>query len=231
MQPKPKEEPKKIEVAKLTDKSPHPVPGTEEKTAKAAATTAGVKKPAGADKKSVTAKAGTKKPAPSKHAKAKSVVKAKKAAPDSWSIVIGNYVLEEALSADMGRVRKAGFEPIVKPSVRKKSAMNRLLVSEFNDRVSAQAALEKLKRHTSDAFIIEQGGRFTVYAGSYVQSESALSEKERLKAAGITVTVKRTDIAIPSQSLSVGPFKNKKAADAALGKLKRAGIKAALAQT
>jgi cell division protein FtsN len=108
--------------------------------------------------------------------------------------------------------------------------MNRLLVSEFSDRASAQSALEKLKRHTSDAFIIEQGGKFAVYAGSYLQSESARSEKERLNSAGFSVTVKHTDIAIPTQSLSVGPFKSKKGADAALAKLKSAGIQAKLLQ-
>jgi cell division septation protein DedD len=219
-------------AAKPADKKSQPVPGAEKKAVKAATTTAEVKKPAMADNKnkSGAAKDDTKKPVSSKHAKPKSVGKVKKTVPDSWSLVVGNYVLEEVLSADMGRVRKAGFEPIVKPSARKKSAMNRLFVSEFNDRVSAQATLEKLKRHTSDAFVIERGGHFAVYAGSYVQSESATSEKERLKTAGFTVTIKHTDIAIPSQSLSVGPFKNKKAADAALGTLKRAGVKATLSQ-
>jgi cell division septation protein DedD len=126
----------------------------------------------------------------------------------------------------MGRVRKAGFEPVVKPSTKKKSSMNRLLVAEFADRSAALSSLENLKRHTSDAFVIEQNGKFAVYAGSYLQTESANLEKDRLKGAGFTVTVKHIDIAIPSQSLSVGPFKTKKDADGALGKLKSAGIKA-----
>jgi cell division septation protein DedD len=187
-------------------------------------------KPAGPVKMSLPAKNNVKKPAADSPVKKETAVKAKKAAPVSWSLVIGNYVLEEALSADMGRVRKAGFTPIVKPSTRKKTSMNRLFVSEFTDRASALSTLGKLKRHTSDAFVIEQGGRFAVYAGSYLQNEAASSEKERLKAVGFDATVKHADIAIPSQSLSVGPFNNKKAADAALGKLKNAGIKAALAQ-
>ena len=220
-QSKPKEEPKKAEAPKPADKKPQPVAVADKKVAKVAAKVE-EKKPATADKKSTTAKEGNKKQEP--------IVKAKKTTSDTWSLIAGNYVLEEALSADMGRVRKAGFEPVVKPSARKKSAMNRLLVSEFNDHASAQAALEKLKRHTSDAFVIEQGGKFNVYAGSYLQSESATSEKERLKAAGFTVTIKHTEIAIPSQSLTFGPFKNKKDAVDALGKLKSAGIKVTLSQ-
>ncbi|MFZ2950157.1 MAG: SPOR domain-containing protein [Desulfuromonadaceae bacterium] len=160
----------------------------------------------------------------------KAPVKAKKATAGPWRLLIGNYVLEEALSADMGRVRKAGFEPVVKPSAHKKKSMNRLFVSDFNDRASARSTLEKLKRHTSDAFIIEERGRFSVYAGSYLQSGSANSEKERLKAAGYVTIVKHSTIAIPSQNLSVGPFNSKKAADAARGRLKSAGIQATFMQ-
>ena len=228
-----REEPKKAEATRPTDKKAQPVPLTDKKGDKAAATksddkkpAAAAKKPAVTGKKSAFAKNDIKKPA----SVDQTVVKAKKSAAGSRMLLIGNYVLEEALSADMGRVRKAGFEPVVKPAARKKTSMNRLFVADFNDHSSAQSTLEKLKRYTSDAFIIEQGGRFSVYAGSYLQSESANSEKERLKAAGYVTTVRHSNIAIPSQSLSVGPFDSKKTADAALGRLKSAGIKATFVQ-
>lgn len=205
-----------------------------EKTAPAKAEakkpTAEAKKPAAADKKSAPSKNVAKKAGSDSKTKQATVVKAKKAKSGTWSLLVGNYVLEEALSADMGRVRKAGFTPLIKPSGRKKMTMNRLLVSEFNDRAAAQSALGELKRHTSDAFVIEQGKKFSVYAGSYMLKEAANSEKARLKAAGFNIIVKHADVAIPSQSLSVGPFNSKKAADSALGKLKGAGIKARLSQ-
>jgi cell division septation protein DedD len=154
----------------------------------------------------------------------------KPAAAGPWTIVVGNYVLEEALSADMGRIRKSGLQPVVKPGSRKKTVMNRLFVSDFPDRASAQPILEKLLRHTSDAFVIDQGGTFALYAGSYLQNQAVNSEKERLKAAGFATTVRHADIAIPSQNLLVGPFTSKKSADAALVKLKSAGLKASLFQ-
>lgn len=235
--PKQKEEPKKVEAPKPADKKPQPAVEAEKKVAKAATTkteakkpAVDAKKPAVAVKKSAPEKDVVKKAVSDSKAKPAAVLKAKKPEATSWTIVAGSYVLEEALSADMGRVRKAGFEPIVQTSTRKKTAMNRLFLSNFNDRGTAQAALEKLKRHTSDAFIMEQGGKFALYAGSYSQSESAKSEKERLKAAGFSTTIKTSNIEIPAQTLSVGPFNNKKAADAALGKLKSAGIKATLSQ-
>jgi cell division septation protein DedD len=222
---------------KPADKKPQPAPVAAkkiEKTAPAKAEAkkpvAEVKKPAASDKKLVPTKNGAEKAVSVAQAKQETAVKARKSTPGSWSLVAGNYVLEEALSVDMGRVRKAGFDPVVKPSTRKKTTMNRLFVSEFNDRASAQSTLAKLNRLTSDAFVMEQGGRFAVYAGSYLQAEAANSEKERLKASGFTTIVKHADIAIPSQSLSVGPFSSKKAAEAARVKLKGAGIKTSLAQ-
>jgi cell division septation protein DedD len=146
----------------------------------------------------------------------------------NWSVLVGTYVLEESLSADMSRVRKAGLVPVVKNAARKKSQMNRLLLSEFSDRAAARAAFEKLKAHTSDAFILEKGGRYAVYAGSYLLTERVASEKERLQAEGFPVTLQHSDVSIPAQSLTVGPFIGKKAASAAVKTLKGAGIKASL---
>lgn len=226
---KQKEAPGKAE-AKPAEKKPQLVAAAEKKGAAKAQEkkNAAESKKTAPEKKVAAAKEATKKPVSDDKAKSDGGAKSKHAASDSWSIMVGNYVLEEALSTDMGRVRKAGFTPIVKPSARKKTVMNRLLVAEFPDRAEARTTLDKLKRHTSDAFVIEQGGKFAVYAGSYLLDEAVKSEKDRLKAAGFSITVKRVDIAIPSQNLSIGPFKSKKAADAALGKLRNAGIKATL---
>ncbi len=234
-QSKQNEEPKKVDTAKPADKKPQMPPVADKNGEKAAALKAetkkpatDVKKPAEVSNKIPPVKGNVKKAASGASAKHKTVVKTRKTTPDSWTLIVGNYVLEEALSADMGRVREAGFEPIVKPSSRKKTTMNRLFVSEFNDRAAARSTMEKLKRHTSDAFVIEQGSKFVVYAGSYLQGEAAATEKERLKGAGISVSIKHADVAIPAQSLSIGPFNSKKTADSALGKLINAGIKATL---
>ena len=225
---KPKEEPKKADTAKPADKGQQKMQVADKKIDKGAvkaaekATSDHAVKPVIADNKSTPAKASKKKTGPA--------VAAAKASADSWTLVVGTYILEEPLSVDIGRVTKAGFEPVVKPSDRKLTAMNRLFVSEFNDRGAALSIVEKLKRFTSDVFVIEHGGKFAVYAGSYLQNEAACAEKTRLKDAGFEVTVRNVDIAIPAQSLSVGPFKSKSDAQTAVGKLNKAGIKATLSQ-
>jgi cell division protein FtsN len=106
--------------------------------------------------------------------------------------------------------------------------MNRLMLAEYTDRESAQAELAKLKRLTSDAFIIDSAGMHVVYAGSYLLDSRAASEKERLAAAGFRLTVKRADVALPTKNLTAGSFADKGAAEAVLKKLRAADIKAAL---
>ena len=147
-----------------------------------------------------------------------------------WTVVVGSYVLEDAMASDLTRVRGAGLEADVKEGGRRKSAMNRLLAGEYPTRADARKELDTLKKYTSDAFILEQGDKFAVYAGSYLLTERADSEKERLAAAGIKLTIKHAEVSIPAKRLTAGTFSDKKAADAAVNKLKGIGFKASLSQ-
>ena len=245
--PKLKEEAKKLEAAKPAVKKPQPALA-EKKGQKPAAVkvdankTAPVEKkpPVAAEKKEVTAKkAVDKQKAVGGEVKVKKTAakpeKKPAAAPGQagsgrWTVVVGSYLLEDALAVDLVRVRKAGLEVSVVPGARKKTQMNRLFLAEYSDRSAAQAELDKIRRHTSDAFIMDHGGKYAVYAGSYLLNERALSEKERLTAAGFPLALKLAEVSIPSKSLTAGTFSDKKTAEAALKKLKSAGVKANLSQ-
>lgn len=153
---------------------------------------------------------------------AKKMVRA--ASTRNWSVVAGPYVLEEYLAADLAKAKNVGVNATVQPWVRKKNSMHRLLLGQFDSREVAQGELEKLKKHTSDAFVLDHGNKFTVYAGSYLLDSRVTSEKERLAAAGFTLSVKRADVAIPSKRLMAGVFRDKSAAEATAKKLKDAGL-------
>ena len=238
---KPKEEAGKPAPAKPAEKKAPPAP-PEKTPQKQVVAKAGEKKPAQAEKKqpavaqkkAVSAAPAEKKEVATKKPAAKAVKKAvsvpREASGGRWRVVVGNYLLEDAMAADMVRVRKAGLEAAVQPGAKRKAPMNRLLLGEYDDRVVARAELDKLKRYTSDAFIIEHNGKFAVYAGSYLLDARAMSEKERLAAAGFTLALKRTEVAIPSKLLTAGTFSDKKTAEAALKKLKAAGLKASLSR-
>lgn len=238
---KPKEADKKVDALQPAVKKPLPAanakPATPEK-----------KQPVAAEKKAVAAKEGDKNPADAKKPAEKSAAAQPKkdpakqakistpaapvAAPAKagWTVLVGTYVLEEAMATDLAKVRNAGLEAFVVPAGSKKTPMTRLLLAEFTDRASAKAELDKLKLHTSDAFIIDNAGLHIVYAGSYLLDARAASEKQRLTAAGFGLTLQRTTVSIPSKNLTAGTFADKGAADAALKKLRAAGVKASLAR-
>ncbi|MDA8427832.1 MAG: SPOR domain-containing protein [Geobacteraceae bacterium] len=244
---KPAVEPKKTETHQVAVKKPLPVaakagenkpaPGAKKLPERA------MKKPVplkDVEKKSLAmkqpvAKGSVRAAAPSQHkkdiqksVKKEPVVSGLAAVSGRWTVLVGNYVLEEAMATDLARVRKAGLEAYVVPGTLKKTHMNRLQLAEFTDRASAQIDLDKLKRATSDAFMIDKAGMHTVYAGSYLLDARALSEKERLAAAGFSLTLKRVDVAIPTKNLTAGSFTDKKKAEDVLHKLRAAGVKATL---
>jgi hypothetical protein len=211
--------PAKAEITKLPAAEKTPPAAAENKTAPVAAaqkTAAVVKKQLPKDESAAT----------KTEQKLRTVTAGSSAG--NWTVMVGNYLLESALITDLDRVKKAGFTGLVKPGDKKKTVMSRLLLAEFNDRGAAQAALDKLKRHTADAFILDQGGVHAVFAGSYLLDSRASSEKARLAAAGFTLNLKKVEVAIPSKNLSAGRFKDKKSAEAACEKLKSAGITATL---
>lgn len=156
------------------------------------------------------------------------IATAKQSEKGSWTVLVGSYLLEEALAKDLVAIRKAGLEANVQPGARKKTPMNRLQSAEFADRETAQQELAKIKKHTSDAFVIDNGGKFVVYAGSYLLDSRAASEKDRLASAGFKLSIKKVDVAIPTRMLTAGTYTSKKSAEEAVNKLKKAGLKATI---
>ncbi|OGU00285.1 MAG: hypothetical protein A2079_02085 [Geobacteraceae bacterium GWC2_48_7] len=185
-----------------------------------------------AKKKEISAVTAQKTSSPSKKQeldkKPETVVKTKKTATmpaaASWTLIVGNYLLESEMAADMARVRKAGLEPSITAEKRIKAKVNRLYLGEYDERAAAQALLDKLKRQTADAFMLQQGEKFAVFAGSYLLEDRVAEERERLKAAGFSPTIKKVDVALPAKGLSAGIFSDKKSAEAARAKLIAAGL-------
>lgn len=244
---KAKDEPKVAEGAQTAVKKP--LPGVDKAGAKKPVPVE-KKQPLVAESKPLPAKAAEKKPADVKKpaekqvaavppvakvkkaqqrpVKKEAVTPAKVAGSGPWTVLVGNYVLEEAMATDLARVRKAGLEAYIVPGAQKKAHMNRLLLAEFTDRDSAQAELAKLKRLTADAFMIDSAGMHVVYAGSYLLDTRAASEKERLAAAGFKLTVKHVDVSIPTKNLTAGSYAEKSAAEDVLKKLRAADVRASL---
>ncbi len=141
-----------------------------------------------------------------------------------WILVVGSYRLEERLAADMARVKELGLNPVMTTGRRRVSTMYRLKYGEYSDRIASQQAVSQLKKQTGDGFAIPSGGNYEVFAGSYAVLAGAQAEQRHLAAAGITVTIKKVQVGVPTRQLTAGTFTDRAAAEAALRRLKQAGI-------
>ncbi len=171
--------------------------------------------------KKVHGRVATKKPVAAKRA-VKATASAKLGGP--WTVVVGSYVLEERLAADMAKVKGAGLTPAMTTGQRRLTTMYRLKYGEYVDRGAAQQAVELLKKQAGDGFAIQKGAKHEVFAGSYAQLESARAEQQRLAASGIKVNIQKSQVGVPTRKLTAGTFTNRTVAEGALKKLKQAGI-------
>lgn len=219
--PAPKAEAKKPVPAKPVAK-PEPVKAAVVPAVKKAETA----KPA-APAKQAEKNTAEVKPAPSKQPESlrKAAVAPKKHGP--WTVVAGLYVVEELLAADMTKVKNAGLTPLMTSGPKRPVAMNRLFYAEYGSKEEARQAVEKLQRTTGSGFSIQRGDKHEVYAGSYAVLSGAQAEQQRLAAAGVKVTIRKSQVPLASRKLTAGTFTDRKAADEALKKLKSAGVSAA----
>lgn len=141
-----------------------------------------------------------------------------------WNLVAGLYLVEEILAADIAKVKKAGLNPLLTGGPRRPVTMHRLFYKEYAEKGEGNSGLEQLRSKGGDGFLVQHGGRYELYAGSFALQTGAKEEQRRLAAAGVNVTIRQVQVSLPSRKLSAGMFTDRKLANDALAKLKNAGI-------
>jgi hypothetical protein len=148
-----------------------------------------------------------------------------------FSLVVGTYVLPSALKADKAKLERAGVHPSVVMGPKKNQPMNRLLIGEFDSYTTARAELDRVKKASKDAFILQENGKFTIYAGSYYRNERAVEAQERLQSQGFSPILKKSVAPVASWKLTVGGFPTREAAQEEATKLRKLGFKPFPTQT
>lgn len=208
----PKKQPAKNEVQQPTKAVKPAVAGKEAKPA--------------AQEKAKPAAASKEKPAkPAK--KIEPVVES--AGTGEFTLVIGTYVVPSSMDADKEKVKKAGLTPVIVKGPKKAEPMIRILLSEAADRAGAEAELAKVKQVTEDAFILDEGGKYRVYGGSYFVQGRAESERQRLVKQGLRATLKKATVSVATLQLRAGKFPSRDAAAKEAERLKKLGLKTVVA--
>lgn len=141
-----------------------------------------------------------------------------------WTVVVGYYVVEEALAADMTRVKKTGLTPVMTSGPKRPATMHRLYVGEYGSRAEGQQVLGKIQQIGGSGFLVQRGDAYELFAGSYAIQRGAEVEQQRLAAAGIKATIRKVQVPLASRKLTAGTFTDRKTAESAVKKLKDAAI-------
>jgi cell division protein FtsN len=144
---------------------------------------------------------------------------------ETFTLVVGTYVLKTTVLADKAKLEKAGLRPVINVGRKRNETMNRLVVAEFASYSSAHAELGRVKKVSKDAFVLHNNGRYVVYAGSYYRTDRAIEEVERLKKHGVSPVVKKSAAPVSSYTLTVGDFPTREAARKGEDRLKKLGFK------
>lgn len=144
---------------------------------------------------------------------------------DSYTLVVGTYVMKPMMKNDKSRLEKAGFKTSVTSGKKKSEPMNRLLVSQLDNYALAKQELDRVKKAGPGAFIIQEEGKYSVYAGSYYLYDRAVEERDRLQKQGINPTIKKTRVSVATYSLTSGNFPTREAAVDEAARLKKLGFK------
>jgi hypothetical protein len=193
---------KEAKAAPAAEKKPAAKPGAEAKAA-----------PKGAAEK--TAAATAKKPQAA----------AKPAAPAYALEVVGDLADSE-IGPVLAKLKQAGISHVVQSKAHKGEPMHRLFLADFANRDEALEELERLKLAAPDAFLLKEGGRYAVYAGSYLREAKAASEQKRLLDKGVQLLQKGATIPVNVHKVRAGAFADQAAADKAVKALKKAGVSA-----
>ena len=148
-----------------------------------------------------------------------------------YTLVVGTYVMPSTLKADKAKLERAGVHPTVSVGPKKNQPMNRLVVADYDSYTTASAELNRVKKASKDAFLLQESGRFTIYAGSYYRHDRAVEEQERLRAQGFAPILKKAVAPVGSSKLTVGGFPTREAAQGEAARLRKLGFKPFLVQS
>ncbi|WP_279384506.1 SPOR domain-containing protein [Geotalea toluenoxydans] len=149
----------------------------------------------------------------------------------AFSLKTGEIVFAKDAGAVEAKLKKAGLKPVVRHTAMKQEPMNRLFYAEYPDRESAGVDLEQLRAKAPDAFIIQEGGKYVIYAGSYLKEARAAIEQDRLFDKGLRLVMKKTQVKIPVTYITAGSFPSQDDARKAADRLKKSGIKLAVVKS
>ncbi|HEX9080487.1 MAG TPA: SPOR domain-containing protein [Desulfuromonadaceae bacterium] len=144
----------------------------------------------------------------------------------SYTLLIGEFAIDGDVRNDKAKLKKLGVSQVQGKRAQRPVTMHRLFLAEFDSHYAADQELQKLAKATGSAFILEEKGKFSVYAGSYLRQKGAASEQKRLAGKGFKLGIKTAKVMMPLTRLTAGSFASSADAEKEASRLKGHGIRA-----
>ena len=149
---------------------------------------------------------------------------AAKPASGAYTLMIGEYVEENSVKSVQAKLKKLGIKPVARTKALRSEPMNRLYLGSFDTHQSADAALDGISKFTKDGFLLQENGRYSVYAGSYFNESKAAVEQDRLYEKGFKLVMKKNKAPVHVVRITAGRYDGKKSAGKDIASLKKQGI-------
>jgi hypothetical protein len=149
----------------------------------------------------------------------------------TFTLLAGEFAVDREMKRTRAKLKKLGVTPIHGMKVEKLQIMHRLFLADFDSHYAADMELQKLQKVSSSTFILEQNGRYAVYAGSYLHKKGAAAEQKRLAGKGFKLGIKTTKVMIPVNRVTAGSFSSSEDARNEASRLEKQGIIARVIKT
>lgn len=214
--------------AKVEKEEKKPLHKEQANTFPAVAPAVGLQQKAGPKRVAAATTAGKKAPEPSLAARRKPTSAEKQGA---FTLLIGEFALDRDFKACLTKLKKLGITPIQGKNIEKVEIMHRLFLADFDTHHAAEMELQKLRKVTSSAFILEQNRRYALYAGSFLYQRGAALEQKRLAGKGIKLSLQTAKVKLPINRVTTGSFTSSAAAHKEADRLGKQGIIAKVIKT
>jgi cell division protein FtsN len=157
--------------------------------------------------------------------KVKPAVAGKETATEGrYLLLAGEFASERETEKSRLKLEKQGLSDVRVRKIKKDATMHRLFLADFDSYEAAAAELSKLQPQTGSAFILNEKGRYALYAGSYLQEKGAAAEQKRLAGKGVKLTLKTVMVSLPISEVTAGSYPAGEDARKEANRLKKKGI-------
>jgi len=153
------------------------------------------------------------------------------AAAKAYTLSVGEYSSKSVMADAIGKIESVGLVAQVQQGPQKTEQMTRLYHAEFPNQALAQKALKKLQLFKANGFIqLNEKKQHAVYAGSFLDQNSATKEQARLAGHGIKVRPEKTSVSFATFQLTAGNFLGREVALKYARRLEQLGLKAVVTE-